>query len=98
MNEKTIRKIEAIKQGTIGVEIEMNNISRKDAAKIAAEHFGTGRWEDTDYRNGYRSFSAWDQQDREWKFSYDSSIAGPESQRCELISPVLHYEDIELLQ
>ena len=98
MNEKTIRKIEAIKQGTIGVEIEMNNISRKEAAKIAAEHFGTGRWEDTDYRNGYRTFSAWDQQDREWKFSYDSSIAGPESQRCELISPVLHYEDIELLQ
>ena len=48
MNEKTIRKIEAIKQGTIGVEIEMNNISRKEAAKIAAEHFGTGRWEDTD--------------------------------------------------
>ena len=98
MNEKTIRKIEAIKQGTIGVEIEMNNISRKDAAKIAAEHFGTGRWEDTDYRNGYRTFSAWDQQDREWKFSYDSSIAGPESQRCELITPILHYEDIELLQ
>ena len=98
MNEKTMRQIEAIKNQTIGVEIEMNGITRRAAAKLAAKFFGTGRWEDTDYRNGYRTFSAWDQQGREWKFSYDSSIAGPELSKTELITPILHYDDIDTLQ
>ena len=98
MNEKTMRQIEAIKAQTIGVEIEMNSITRKNAAKIAAEFFGTGRWEDTDYRNGYSTFSAFDARGREWKFSHDSSIVGSEPQRCELITPILHYEDIDTLQ
>ena len=98
MKEKAMRQIEAIKAQTIGVEIEMNNITRKDAAKLAADFFGTGRWEDTDYRNGYRTFSAFDTQGREWKFSHDSSIAGPEPKRCELVTPILHYEDIDTLQ
>ena len=43
---------EAQKQ-TFGVEIEMNNITREKAAKLAAEFFGTGRYEDTARRNGY---------------------------------------------
>ncbi len=98
MNEKTMRQIEALKAQTIGVEIEMNNITRKAAAKLAAEFFGTRRWEDTDYRNGYRTFSAWDQQGREWKFQYDSSIDGPELSKTELVTPILHYEDIDTLQ
>ena len=55
MTEKTARQIENLKAQTIGVEIEMNNITRADAARIAAEYFGTGRWEDTAYRNGYAS-------------------------------------------
>ena len=83
MNEKTMRQIEAIQNQTIGVEVEMNSITRKDAAKLAAEFFGTGRWEDSAYRNGYRTYSAWDHQGREWKFSHDSSIAGPEPERCD---------------
>ena len=98
MTEKTMRQIEAIKAGTIGVEVEMNGITRKDAAKEAAEFFGTNRWEDTDYRNGYRTFSAYDDQGREWKFSRDSSIQGPDDFRTELITPILHYDDIETLQ
>ena len=98
MNEKTMRQIEAIKDQSIGVEVEMNSITRKDAAKLAAEFFGTNRWEDSAYRNGYRTYSAWDHQGREWKFSHDSSIAGPEPERCELITPILHYEDIDTLQ
>ena len=43
MKEKTARQIENLKNQTIGVEVEMNNITRKDAALIAAEYFGTGR-------------------------------------------------------
>ena len=87
-----------MKEQTIGVEVEMNNITRSTAAKIAAELFGTGRYQDTASRNGYYTWSAWDQQGREWKFQRDVSISGPESQKCELVTPILKYEDIELLQ
>ncbi len=98
MNEKTKRQIEAMKKQTIGVEVEMNNITRRAAAKLAAEFFGTGRCEDTACRNGYSAWSAWDAQGREWKFQHDASIVGPESERCEMVTPILHYEDIETLQ
>lgn len=47
MNTKTARQIEEMKKQTIGVEVEMNNITRNKAAKIAAEFFGTGRFENT---------------------------------------------------
>ena len=87
-----------MKEQTIGVEVEMNNITRNAAAKIAAELFGTGRYQDTASRNGYYTWSAWDQQGREWKFQRDVSISGPDSQKCELVTPILKYEDIELLQ
>ena len=53
MNAKTLRQIEEMKKQTIGVEVEMNNITRNKAAKIAAEFFGTGRYENTADRNGY---------------------------------------------
>lgn len=98
MNEKTMRLQEEMRLQSLGVEIEMNNITRQKAAQTAAEFFGTGRWEDTAYRNGYRAFSAWDQQGREWKFQYDSSIAGPDSHKCEVVTPILHWDDIETLQ
>ena len=98
MNAATQRKIEEMKQQTIGVEIEMNSITRSKAAKIAADFFGTGRHEDTAYRNGYCTFSAWDGQGREWKFSKDVSIAGTDSEKCELVTPILTYNDIPLLQ
>ena len=52
MNDKSMMQIEEMKKQTIGVEVEMNNITRRDAAKLAADFFGTGRYEDTAYRNG----------------------------------------------
>ena len=47
MNEKTMNQIAEMKKQTIGVEVEMNGITRRAAAKLAAEFFGTGRYEDT---------------------------------------------------
>ena len=98
MTEKIANQITEMKKQTIGVEIEMNGITRRAAAKLAAEFFGTGRYEDTAYCNGYCTWSAWDAQGREWKFQRDVSIAGPDSEKCELVTPILHYEDIEILQ
>lgn len=98
MNEKTRAQIEAMKNQTVGVEVEMNNITREKAAKKAAEFFGTGRYEYTAGRNGYCTWSAWDAQGREWKFQRDVSIEGPDSEKCEMVTPVLTYGDIETLQ
>jgi len=98
MNSRTALQIEAMKQQTIGVEVEMNSITREKAAKLAAKYFGTGRYEDTHRRNGYCTWSAWDADGREWKFQRDVSISGPENEKCEMVTPILHYSDMELLQ
>ena len=98
MNAKTARQIEEMKKQTIGVEVEMNCITRSRAAKIAADFFGTGRYENTARRNGYSTWSAWDGQGREWKFQKDVSINGPDDEKCELVTPILTYDDIPALQ
>lgn len=98
MNEKLINQVKEMKKQTIGVEIEMNSITREKAAKIAAEFFNTNRYQNTARRNGYQTFSAWDGQGREWKFQKDVSIAGPNDEKCELVTPILSYEDMETLQ
>ena len=98
MNEKVARQIEEMKKQTIGVEVEMNNITREKAARMAARYFGTRRYENTAGRNGYSTWSAWDAQGREWKFQKDVSIEGPESEKCEMVTPILTYSDMETLQ
>ena len=95
MNAKTVQQIARMKDQSIGVEIEMNHITRERAARLAADLFGTNRYENTAGRNGYCTWSAWDAQGREWKFQRDVSISGPDSEKCELVTPILKYEDIE---
>lgn len=97
MNEKTRAQIEAMKNQTIGVEVEMNNITREKAARKVAEFFGTTEW----YAAGEYGYMTWackDQQGRVWKFQRDISIHGPEAEKCEMVTPILTYEDIETLQ
>ena len=96
MNERTAQQIAAMKTQTIGCEVEMTCITRKAAARIAADFFGTGRFEYTGYH--YSTWSAWDAQGREWKFMSDSSIRTQNGEACELVTPILKYEDIETLQ
>ena len=93
-----MKNLEEAKKQTFGVEVEMNNITREKAARLAAEFFATGRYEDTARRNGYQTWSAWDQQGREWKFQKDVSIAGPDAEKCEMVTPILTYTDMETLQ
>ena len=98
MSERAKIQSEKMKEQTIGVEVEMNNITREKAAKIAAELFGTGRYEYTHARNGYSTWSAWSNDGREWKFQKDVSISGDDTKKCELVTPILKYQDMELLQ
>ncbi|MBQ7154918.1 MAG: amidoligase family protein [Synergistaceae bacterium] len=97
MTDKTAVQVSNMKKQTIGVEVEMNGITREKAAKTAAEFFGTRKSKNTARRNGYSTWSAWDNAGREWKFQKDSSIHGDDSEKCELVTPILRYEDIEEL-
>jgi hypothetical protein len=98
MNAKTEKQIEKALSQRFGCEIEMNHITRRKAAKVAAEFFGTGIYKDTSATNGYKTWSAWDGKGREWKFSKDVSISGREDEQSELVSPILTYDDMEELQ
>ena len=75
----------------------MNNITRMNAAKVVAAYFGTRPWYAArDY--GYDACACKDKKDRVWKFQKDVSIAGPDSEKCEMVTPILTYNDMELLQ
>lgn len=97
MKDKTRQQIEAMKNQTIGVEVEMNNITREKAAKKVAEFFGTSAYyAAAEY--GYMTWACKDGEGRVWKFQRDVSIVGPDSEKCELVTPILTYDDIETLQ
>lgn len=98
MSQRTENQVAEMKKQTIGVEVEMNSITREKAARLAATFFGTGRYENTACRNGYCTWSAWDESGREWKFQKDVSIAGSDSEKCEMVTPILTYVDMETLQ
>ena len=96
--------IERMKKQTIGVEVEMYNITRPDAAKLVANYFGTyeGFWS-IGQESHLDTYYCKDDKGRKWKFAYDSSICGSQrnyaaSKKCELNTPVLLYEDIPTLQ
>lgn len=85
---------------TFGCEVEMNNIERRKAAEVAASYFvaGNGCFRGVPF-HGHATWVARDTKGREWKFMYDGSIEGPEPEKCEMVTPVLTYDDdIELLQ
>ncbi len=98
MKEKTRSQIEEMKNQTIGVEVEMYNITRQKAAETIAAYFHT---EDTvRYIGGsYYAWSCRDNKNREWKITRDVSIhAANDDEKAELGTPILTYDDIEDLQ
>ena len=94
--KSTEELIQGMKAQTFGVEVEGNNITREQAAKVAAGFFGTNHYANTASVDGYYTWSAWDQQGRKWKFQRDVSISGPDSEKCELVTPILTYDDMEM--
>ena len=97
MTDKTARQIEEMKKQTIGVEVEMNNITREKAARVVARYFGTSHYSAAS-EYGYCAWACKDNEGRVWKFQKDVSIAGPDAEKCEMVTPVLTYADIESLQ
>ena len=68
------RRTHSMKTQRFGVEIELTGITRRDAAKLIADYFGTtSTYEGT----GYNKYSALDRNGRKWTAMYDSSIDVP---------------------
>ncbi len=89
-----------------GVEIELTGITRPDAAKVIADYFGTER---RHAGTSYDTYTATDRKGRTWKAMSDGSIEGyykvngqkvfgGRAYSCEIVTPILQYEDIEDLQ
>lgn len=89
-----------------GIEIELTGITREDAAKVIAEYFETESYYIGTY---YKIYGAKDRKGREWKATFDSSIVAQKKIRrqvtsagdeykCEIVSPILTYDDIPDLQ
>ena len=89
-----------------GIEIEMTGITREKAAEAIAEYFGTESFYIGTY---YKTYGAKDRQGRTWKTTFDSSIIAQKKSggrtvraadeyKCEVVSPILTYEDMADLQ
>lgn len=89
-----------------GIEIEMTGITREKAAEAIAQYFGTESFYIGTY---YKTYGAKDRQGRTWKATYDSSITAQKKSggrtvratdeyKCEVVSPILTYEDLPDLQ
>ena len=96
-----------IKNQNFGIEIELTGITRENAAKVIASYYGTTTRYIGTY---YQTYGATDRKGRTWKAMSDGSIrtqvkrdgrivdTNNGSYSCEVVSPILQYEDIEDLQ
>ena len=92
-----------MKHQTFGIEIEMNHITRRMAAQVIARTLPSGTLGDgASVRHiGGHTYDVWEVEGvdgRVWKVMRDGSIAGPEQEKTEVVSPVCKWEDIELVQ
>lgn len=89
-----------------GIEIEMTGVTREKAAEAIAEYFGTESFYIGTY---YKTYGAKDRQGRTWKATFDSSIIAQKKSggrtvraadeyKCEVVNPILTYEDMADLQ
>lgn len=95
-----------MKSQNFGIEIELTGITRQQAAAVIANYFGTqSRYVGTNYQ----TYTATDRKGRSWKAMRDASITCQRKEdgrikragsaySCEIVSPILQYEDLEDLQ
>lgn len=93
-------KIIDLKEQRFGVEVEFYNITRSDAAKIvqsfvsdneAAQPYHT-------HEHGLDTYKIRSDDGRTWKVVSDASVNSGRGENCELVTPILKYEDMPTLQ
>ena len=81
-----------------GIEVEFNSITRATAAKVIKAVLN-GKIDNRQCAiSCYDKRIVVDQQGREWTITRDSSVFGPEAEKCELATPPLTEADLPLLQ
>lgn len=81
-----------MKTQTIGTELEFTGLTRQAAATVVANFFGTTA-------QGGRSWTVTDNTGRNWKIVSDGSVRTENGgEACELVTPILGWNDIETLQ
>ena len=96
-----------IQNQNFGVEIELTGLSRQAAAQVIADYYGTigTRFMGT----VYKTYEAVDNKGRRWKCMRDAYITpqrrvnghvvdANDEYKCEVVTPILQYEDIPDLQ
>ena len=95
------------KEIKFGIEVEFTGLSRRDAIQVVANYFNF----EAEYLGGaYDRYITYDNQLRRWRIERDSTVIpqrrnvrgkkvqSSENFKCELVSPILLYEDIPQLQ
>ncbi len=97
-----------IKNQNFGVEIELTGITRNAAAHVIANYYNNPNSVERGH-DYYRSFYATDSKGRKWRCMYDGSIEcqkkvdgrtipASEEYSCEVVTPILQYDDMNDLQ
>ncbi|MCQ4863535.1 amidoligase family protein [Pseudoflavonifractor phocaeensis] len=95
-----------IRDQSFGLEVEMTGVTRRRAAQVLAEYFGTAQHYDG---GAYNAFSVPDSSGRIWKLVSDASIdcqrkengrrlSADRSYSVELVTPICTYGDIPVIQ
>lgn len=82
-----------IENQTFGLELEFFGVSKSAACKKISEVLGG-----TVPRSMGGAYTTTDPQGRTWKVTHDGSIRNDSGECCEMVTPILKYEDIEKLQ
>lgn len=97
---------ESMKKQNFGIEIELTGITRGRAAEVIAAYFGT---RSRHAGGAYDPYTATDRKGRVWRAMTDGSIdtrkrvngvliGAGRDYSCEVVSPILQYEDMDDLQ
>lgn len=103
-NKNNEQMLKVMKAQTFGVEIETSGADIYELSQLVANYFGSEpySYEYSHDSNYFTARAVNDSQGRKWLCMEDSSLSSSSSDAgygsAELVTPVLKYEDIELLQ
>lgn len=97
-------KLRQMKSQRFGVELEFTGMTRSKAAQVIARYFGSRQVYHT---SSWDAYCTYDSKNRKWTVKRDGSIRAQQQDgsltsdpdyRCELVTPILEYDDIPMLQ
>lgn len=85
------------KEQSFGLELEFTGLTREKAAKIVGTVV-TGRYEASHKGGAYDAWVTTGADGRKWTVERDASVRPDGGQKCEFVTPICRYEDIETVQ